>query len=459
MAETADVADVIVIGMGPGGEAAAGQLADAGLSVIGIESRLVGGECPYYGCIPSKMLIRAANALAEARRVPELAGDARVEPDLASVAKRIRREATDDWDDRVAVDRFTGKGGWFVRGRGRITGPRTVAVDGPDGRREFTARRAIIVNPGTEPAVPPISGLADTPYWTNREVLTATEAPESLCVLGGGAIGVELAQAFARFGSRVTVVEASPRLLSIEEPEAGDLLANVFRAEGLTVHVNTAARAVRHEAGEFTVELAGEQVRAQHLLVATGRRTDLRSLGVAELGIADDARFLDPDERMRIADGVYAIGDVTGKGAFTHMSMYQSEIVARDILGQPGPPAEYHAVPRVTFTDPEIGAVGQTEAQARSAGRRVRIGFAPLSSSTRGWIHGPGGEGFVKLVADADAGVLVGATAAGPSGGEMLSALTVAVHARVPTEQLRRMIYAYPTFHRVLSTALDDLDS
>jgi pyruvate/2-oxoglutarate dehydrogenase complex dihydrolipoamide dehydrogenase (E3) component len=162
---------------------------------------------------------------------------------------------------------------------------------------------------------------------------------------------------------------------------------------------------------------------------------------------------------MRIAEGVYAIGDITGKGAFTHMSMYQSEIVARDILGQPGAPAEYHAVPRVTFTDPEIGAVGQTESQARSAGRRVRIGFAPLSSSTRGWIHGPGGEGFVKLVADVDAGVLVGATSAGPSGGEMLSALTVAVHARVPTEQLRRMIYAYPTFHRVLSTALEDLDS
>jgi pyruvate/2-oxoglutarate dehydrogenase complex dihydrolipoamide dehydrogenase (E3) component len=456
-AETADIAetDVIVIGMGPGGEAAAERLASAGLSVIGIESRLVGGECPYYGCIPSKMIIRAGNALAEARRVPELAGDARVEPDFGPVAKRIRREATDDWDDQVAVDRFTGTGGQFVRGRGRITGPRTVAV----GEQQFTARRAIIVNPGTEPAVPPISGLADTPFWTNREVLTVTEAPESLCVLGGGAIGLELAQAFARFGSRVTVLEAADRLLSLEEPEAGDLLAKVLRADGLTVHSGAAAKAVAHGDGEFTVELDGERVRARELLVATGRRTDLRSLGVAALGIEPSARFLDPDERMRIADGVYAIGDVTGKGAFTHMSMYQAEIVVRDILGQPGPAAEYHAVPRVTFTDPEIGAVGLTEAQARAAGHRVRTGFAPLSSSTRGWIHGPGGDGFVKLVEDVDTGVLVGATSAGPSGGEILAGLTVAVHARVPTEQLRRMIYAYPTFHRALSTALEDLDS
>jgi pyruvate/2-oxoglutarate dehydrogenase complex dihydrolipoamide dehydrogenase (E3) component len=450
-----ETADVIVIGMGPGGEAAAEQLASAGLSVIGIESRLVGGECPYYGCIPSKMVIRAANALAEARRVPELAGDARVEPDFAPVAKRIRREATDDWDDQVAVDRFTGTGGRFVRGRGRITGPRTVAV----GDQEFAARRAIIVNPGTEPAVPPIPGLADTPFWTNREVLTATEAPELLCVLGGGAIGLELAQAFARFGSRVTVVEAADRLLSLEEPEAGDLLANALVADGLTIQVGAAAKAVRHGDGEFTIELDGEQVRAGQLLVATGRRTDLRSLGVAALGIEPDARFLDPDDRMRIADGVYAIGDITGKGAFTHMSMYQAEIVVRDILGQAGAAAEYHAVPRVTFTDPEIGAVGLTEAQARAGGRRVRVGLAPLSSSTRGWIHGPGGEGVVKLVEDADAGVLVGATSAGPSGGEILSGLTVAVHARVPTERLHRMFYAYPTFHRALSTALDDLDS
>jgi pyruvate/2-oxoglutarate dehydrogenase complex dihydrolipoamide dehydrogenase (E3) component len=448
------VEDVVVVGLGPGGEALAGTLAEAGMSVVGIESRLVGGECPYYGCIPSKMMVRAADTLAEGRRVPLLAGAVRVTSDFTLVSRRIRDEATTNWDDGPAVERLSHKGARVVRGRARITGPHTATVDGED----ITGRRALVLNPGTEPSIPPIPGLGGTPYWTNREAVAAGQAPESLCVLGGGAIGLELAQAFARFGSTVTVVEATDLLLPSEEPEAGRLLADVLRAEGITVRAGGAVRRVTHAGGRFTLELDGGSVVSERLLVATGRRADLRGLGVDTLGLDPDSSFFDPDDHLRVADGVWAIGDATGKGAFTHMSVYQADIAARDILGDPGPGAEYHAVPRVTFTDPEVGAVGLTEAQARDRGLSVRTAVVALSESARGWIHGPGGAGVVKLVEDSATGVLIGATAAGPAGGEMLSGLTVAVHARVPTDRLRHMIYAYPTFHRVIEAALDRLD-
>lgn len=450
----AEHVDVVVLGMGPGGEAAAGELADAGLSVVGIDARLVGGECPYYGCIPSKMMIRAANSLAEGRRIEGLAGSAELSPDWAPVAERIRTEATDDWDDAAAVERFTGKGGRFIRGRGTVTGPRTVSVDG----QEFTANRAIIINTGTDPAVPPIEGLADVPYWTNREAIAAVEAPDSLIVIGGGAIGAELAQAFARFGTRVDVLEAAPSLLSPEEPEAGALLAQVFDAEGIGVHLGVEIESVRHAEGKFTVELGDSTLSASRLLVATGRKTNLGDLGLSALGLDEAARFLDPDGHQQIAEGVYAIGDVTGKGAFTHLSMYQASIAVGHILGNNPDPAEYHAVPRVTFTDPEIGSVGMNENQAREAGLNVRVGFTELATSSRGWLHKSGNEGFIKLVEDADRGVLVGATSAGPAGGEVLSVLTLAVHARIPVGTLRRMIYAYPTFHRAIEDALDRLE-
>jgi pyruvate/2-oxoglutarate dehydrogenase complex dihydrolipoamide dehydrogenase (E3) component len=454
----AEQTDIVVIGMGPGGEDAAGKLAASGLHVTGVEAKLVGGECPYWGCVPSKMMIRAANLLAEARRIPGMAGASTVDPDWAPVARRIRDEATDSWNDKVAVDRFTGQGGHFVRGRARITGPGRVTVDTADGPREFLARRGVVIAAGTEPAIPPIPGLAGTPRWTNREAVETEQVPPSLIVLGGGAIGAELAQVFARFGARVSVAEALPRLLPLEEPEAGELLEAVFTAEGIAVRTGARAAQVGHDGREFAVSLAdGTVLTGERLLVATGRRADLAELGLGGYGLDEAARSIATDEHLRAADGLWAIGDITGKGAFTHVAMYQSGIAVRDILGQGGPWADYRAVPRVTFTDPEIGAVGRTEAEAREQGLAVRTGIAQLPSSARGWIHKAGNDGFIKLIEDSGRGVLVGATSAGPAGGEVLGALAVAVHGQVPVADLRAMIYAYPTFHRAIEDALRNL--
>jgi len=461
--------DVIVLGMGPGGEFAAGTLAEAGLVVAGVEARLVGGECPYWGCVPSKMMIRAADLLTEGRRVNPMAGSARVTPGWAPVARRIRDEATGNWDDKVAADRFTGKGGILVRGHGRITGPGEVTVTlagqggrgrpgGPGGSQVLRARRGIVIAAGTAPSVPPVPGLAGTPFWTNREAIEAERVPGSLVVLGGGTIGVELGQVFARFGSQVTVVEARSRLLPQEEPEAGDLLAAVLSREGIGVHTGKHASGVRHDGARFTVTIdGGGEVSGDTLLVATGRRADLAAAGTGAVGIDETLPAIPVDGHLRAAPGVWALGDITGKGAFTHMSMYQAQIVVADILGEPGFPAHYHAVPRVTFTDPEVGAVGLTEAQARDQGLDVRVGITAIPESARGWIHKAGNDGFIKLVEDARTGVLAGATSAGPAGGEVLGALAMAVHARVPVRSMRQMIYAYPTFHRAIETALAGL--
>ncbi|MFI6877045.1 dihydrolipoyl dehydrogenase family protein [Streptomyces sp. NPDC050400] len=452
---TNEQVDVVVLGLGPGGEYVAGTLAEAGWDVVGVEAGLVGGECPYWACVPTKMMVRAGNLLAEAGRVPGLAGEAVVTADWSKVSGRIRDEATDNWDDRAAADRLTAKGCRIVRGTGRLSGPRRVAV----GERVLEARRGVVLACGTRPVIPPVPGLADTPYWTNREATAAGELPASMIVLGGGAVGVELAQVFARFRCDVTVVEGQERLLAHEEPEAGDLAARALRADGVRVLTGVRARQVSHDGTEFSVLVEGGDapLRAERLLVTTGRHADLAALDVTTVGLDPAAPAVPTDGWLRAGEGLWAVGDITGRGAFTHVSMYQAEIAVRDILGQGGPTADYRALPRVTFTDPEIGAVGLTERAARDEGLRVRTSLLPLASSTRGWIHGPGNEGFVKLVEDADRGVLVGATSAGPAGGEVLYGLSVAIHAEVPVERLKGMIYTYPTFHRTVGAALGDL--
>ena len=258
------------------------------------------------------------------------------------------------------------------------------------------------------------------------------------------------------------MVEAVDRILAPEEPEASEVVAASLAEDGVTLRTGAKAVQVSREGGaggEVVVRLEdGTSVRGGELLVSVGRRARVKELGVDSVGLDPDARALEVDERMRAGERLWGVGDVTGVGAFTHMAMYQAGIAVADILGTPGEPADYRGLARVTFTDPEVGSVGLTEKAARDEGLSVRTGTAQVASSARGWIHGPGGVGVIKLVVDDDAGLLVGATSAGPWGGEVLSMLTLAVHARVPVATLKTMIYAYPTFHRGVLDALTDLD-
>jgi pyruvate/2-oxoglutarate dehydrogenase complex dihydrolipoamide dehydrogenase (E3) component len=444
--------DVVVVGLGPGGEYAAQKLAEAGLTVVGVDRDLVGGECPFYGCIPSKMMIRAADLLGEARRVDRLAGHAEVRPDWGTVAHRIDKQATNHWQDDSHVERLEGAGVRIVRGTGRLDGPGRVRV----GEDAFVAARGVVLGVGTSPATLPIDGLGATPYWTNREIVKVAELPRSLVVIGGGPIGCELAQAFSRFGSEVTVLEMADRILSPEEPESSELLTRVFRDEGIRVETGLEVQRVDHDGG-FRITTDRGVLEADQLLVAAGRRTNLQGLGLDTVGLDPEARTVATDEKMRAGERLWAVGDITGHGAYTHVSMYQGEIAVRDLLDEKGFTADYRAVSRVTFTDPEVGSVGMTEQQARDAGIDVRVGLADLAESSRGWIHDAGNDGLVKLVGDAERGVLVGATAAGPSGGEVLGMLALAVHAEVPLETLASMHYAYPTFHRAVDVAVTSM--
>ena len=422
--------------------------------MVGIESNLVGGECPYYGCIPTKMMIRADDMLADGRRIPGFAGIASVAPDWSPVADRIRKVATDNWDDRVAVERFEKKGGTFVRGAGRLAGPGRVTVSGT----VYEASRAIVIATGTAPAVPPIPGLNTVNYWTNREAVKVERLPGTLVILGGGAIGVELSQVFARFGVKVKVIEGMGRVLALEEPEASAVLSEVLQRDGIELYLNARAKSVEPQGGALSVTLEdGRQVNGDQLLVATGRRANLAEIGLETVGLNPAARFLEPDDHLRVGERMWAVGDVTANGGFTHIAIYQADIAIDDILGKPGPGADYRAKPRVTFTDPEVGAAGLTEEQARKKGMNVRTGIQKASVTSRGWIHGPGNDGLIKVVEDADRGVLVGATTMGPRGGDLLGIFELAIKLQIPSDELRHLIYAYPTFYRGAGEAVRKL--
>jgi pyruvate/2-oxoglutarate dehydrogenase complex dihydrolipoamide dehydrogenase (E3) component len=395
-------------------------------------------------------MIRAANLVQEARRAGEMTGNVEVIPDWSQVAERVRNEVTGGWDDSTAVKRYESRGGRLVKGFGTLTGPRTVSV----GDESFRARSGIVIATGSKPSIPPIPGIDQIDYWTTHDVIQIERLPESLIVLGGGAVGCELGQSLARFGVRVTIVEAEDRILPAEEPEASTVIEKAFAAEGIHVQTGAGVQQVSQRDGNIMVAIeGGGEIEGERLLVATGRTIDLSGLGLESVGLDATSRFIEVDERMRAADGIWAMGDVTGKAMFTHVALYQSAIIAAELLGQDHPPASYEAVPRVTFTDPEVGSVGLSEAEALEAGLKVVCVVKQLPYTFRGWLHGAQ-HGVIKLVLDGESSVLVGATIAGPHAGELLGMLTLAVHSRLGLADLQSMIYAFPTFYGGVGEAL-----
>ena len=444
--------DVVCLGGGVAGEAIAGGLKDSGLSLAVVERELVGGECPYWGCMPSKTLLRSGETLAEASRARVLAAS-RVEweIDFPKVSKRVLWMAR-DLNDTGAAAALEATGAKLIRGAGSLTDLHTVVVGG----EHIVARKAIVIANGSTAAIPPIPGLDKVEYWTNRQATLPRERPASLAVLGGGAVGVELGQAFARLGSKVTVIEAGPRFLGLEEPEAGAALRPHLEEDGMTLMVSDPCEAVeKHGAGVVLHLKSGAIVKADRLLVATGRRPNVEAW--RESGLAQTERgWLKVDPlTLEAHANVYGAGDITGLGGFTHLAYYHGQVIARRLRGEDAR-ADHTAVPRVTFTDPEVASVGLSEAVAIERGLEVVVAGADPAEAARGYIHDFHG-GALKLVADRKRGVLVGATMVTPRAGEILGELVLAVKVGTPVRDLADIIHPFPAFNRVLGAVLGDL--
>ncbi len=443
--------DVIVIGGGPVGENAAARAVEHGLSAALVEGELLGGECSYWACMPSKALLRPGEVLAAARAVPAAAGAITGEVDATRALSS--RDAFSSLDDTGQAEWVEGAGVRLVRGHGRLAGPRHVTVTRPDGaHEELHATRAVVVATGTLAAMPPIPGLAEARAWTNREATQTKEVPERLGVIGGGVVGVELAQAFARLGSRkVILVEAADRLLSNEEPFVADDVAAALADDGVEVRLGAAIEEVRRPAPDapVTLSLGDERVEVDEVLVATGRRPRTDDLGLEHVGLEPGA-FIGVDDQLRAAgvdgDWLYAVGDVNGRALLTHMGKHQARIVADVLAGRSASSwVDHGAVTRVVFTDPQVAAVGHTEASARDAGLAVRTLEVGTLANAGGALAGKGLRGTTKAIVDDDRDVLVGATLTGPGVGEMLHAATIAIVGEVPLSQLWHAVPAFPT--------------
>ncbi len=450
---TADTYDVIVIGAGPAGENVAGRVVDGGMTAAVIERELVGGECSYWGCMPSKVLIRPGDVMADALRVP---GVSVGELDVAKVFA-TRDAITGDWDDAGAVPWLDSKGIDLFRGIGRIAGTRIVDVEAADGSaRRLTATVAVVVATGTRAAIPPIEGLVESQPWDNRSVTAANVVPSRLLVLGGGAIGCEMAQAFRRLGSEdVTLVEASDHLLGREEPFASDELRHALEGEGISVVTGVpVTKVTRTETGVVIVTLKdGRKLEADEILVAVGRRLATSDIGLDVVGL-DPGKAIEVDERLRATgvDGswLYAVGDCNGLALLTHVGKYQARIAGDVILGKDAvDKASRDVVPRVTFTDPQVCAVGLTQAQARERGIDVRIVSYKIGDVAGASVRGEGISGTAQIVVDQKRSVIVGATFTGPDVQELLHSATIAVVGEVPLTTLWHAIPSYPTVSEV----------